>query len=97
MWRSLGFTWELARCIPGHLADVARAKGDFANAIALYQECLAFNWEHQDLENVSWSLAGLAMIAASQAKLNLASNLMALAERFEKLTGARLTFTTITV
>jgi non-specific serine/threonine protein kinase len=91
MWRSLGFTWELARCIPGHLADVARAKGDFANAIALYQECLAFNWEHQDLENVSWSLAGLAMIAASQAKLNLASNLMALAERFEKLTGAPLT------
>jgi non-specific serine/threonine protein kinase len=91
MWHDLGFTWELARCIPGHLADVARAEGDLASAMLLYQECLGINWEQQDLENVSWSLSGLAVIAASQDKLLLASHLMALAERFEVLTGAPLT------
>jgi non-specific serine/threonine protein kinase len=87
-WQSLGFTWGLARCIPGHLADVARAHGDLAGAMVLYQECLAVNWKRQDLENVSWSLAGLSVIAASQARLEEASRLMALAERFEALTGA---------
>ena len=91
MWRSLGFTWELARCIPGHLADVARAEGNLTGAMALYQECLALNWDHQDLENVSWSLAGLAVIAAAQEQVHQAAHLMALAERFKELTGAPLT------
>ncbi|MCA9877920.1 MAG: hypothetical protein KC442_09060, partial [Thermomicrobiales bacterium] len=68
LWQSFGFTWELARCIPGHLADVARAAGDLSTAVRLYQECLALNWAAQDLENVSWSLAGLALIAADPAR-----------------------------
>ncbi len=90
-WRSLGFTWELARCIPGHLADVARAAGNLADAMTLYQECLSLNWDRQDLENVSWSLAGLAVIAAADGQLDLAVRLMGLADLFEERTGAPLT------
>jgi predicted ATPase/DNA-binding CsgD family transcriptional regulator len=91
IWQALGFTWELARCIPGHLADVARAAGNLADATTLYQECLALNWAAQDLENVSWSLTGLALIAAADGKGDQAVRLMALADRFEALTGAPLT------
>jgi len=91
MWQSLGFTWELARCIPGHLADVARAAGNLAGAMILYQECLTLNWDRQDLENVSWSLAGSAVIAAADGRLDLAVRLMALADHFEERTGAPLT------
>ncbi|MCC7021937.1 MAG: tetratricopeptide repeat protein [Thermomicrobiales bacterium] len=91
MWQSLGFSWELARCIPGHLADVARAAGDLTMATVLYQECLALNWAARDLENVSWSLAGLALIAAEDGQANQAVRLMALADRVEELTGAPLT------
>lgn len=91
VWRSLGFTWELARCIPGHLADVARAEGNVIRAMHLYRECLTVNWDCQDLENVSWSLAGLAVIIAAQAQVEQAAHLMALAERFKELTGAPLT------
>jgi non-specific serine/threonine protein kinase len=91
IWQSLGFTWELARCIPGHLADVARAAGNLTAATILYQECLSLNWVAQDLENVSWSLAGLALIAAADGQVEQAVRLMALADRFEELTGAPLT------
>ena len=91
MWTSLGFTWELARCIPGHLADVARAEGNLDDAMLLYQECLAVNWDRQDLENVSWSLAGLSVIAAGDGQLDLAVRLMGLADLFEERTGAPLT------
>ncbi len=91
MWQSLGFSWELARCIPGHLADVARAAGNLTEAMILYQECLALNWDGQDLENVSWSLAGLALIAATDGHMDQAVRLMGLADRFEELTGAPLT------
>jgi predicted ATPase/DNA-binding CsgD family transcriptional regulator len=90
-WQSLGFRWELARCIPGHLADVAREAGNLAAAMVLYQKCLALNWDRQDLENVSWSLAGLALIAAADGQMERAVRLMALADRFEELTGAPLT------
>jgi predicted ATPase/DNA-binding CsgD family transcriptional regulator len=91
IWQSLGFSWELAQCIPGHLADVARAAGDLTAAVTLYQECLSLNWARQDLENVSWSLAGLALIAASDGQMEQAVRLMALADHFEELTGAPLT------
>jgi predicted ATPase/DNA-binding CsgD family transcriptional regulator len=91
MRQSLGFTWGLARCIPGHLADVARAEGNPTGAMLLYQECLALNWEYQDLENISWSLAGLAVIVAAQAQVDQAAHLMALAAQFRELTGAPLT------
>ena len=90
-WRALGFTWELARCIPGHLADVARAEGNLTDAMILYQECLSVNWERQDLENVSWCLTGLAVIAAADGQANLAVRLMALADQFEERIGAPLT------
>jgi DNA-binding CsgD family transcriptional regulator/tetratricopeptide (TPR) repeat protein len=91
MWRSLGFGWELAQCIPGHLADVARAAGDLTEAMMLYQECLSLNWDRQDLENVSWSLTGLAIIAATDGQGEQAARLMGLADHFEELTGAPLT------
>ena len=91
MWQSLGFSWELARCIPGHLADVARAAGQLSDAMRLYQECLSLNWDGQDLENVSWSLAGLAVIAAADGQEEQAVRLMGLADLFEELTGAPLT------
>jgi predicted ATPase/DNA-binding CsgD family transcriptional regulator len=91
MWQSLGFSWELGQCIPGHLADVARAAGSLTEAMLLYQECLSSNWDRQDLENVSWSLAGLALIAASDGELEQAIRLMGLADQFEELTGAPLT------
>ncbi len=91
MSQSPGFTWGLARCIPGHLADVARAEGDAIGAMLLYQECLALNWEYRDLENISWSLAGMAVIVAGRAQVDKAAQLMALAARFRELTGAPLT------
>ena len=90
-WRSLGFGWELAQCIPGHLADVARAEGNPGEATLLYQECLSVNWDRQDLENVSWGLAGLAMIAADDGHLEQAVRLMGLADQLEDLVGAPLT------
>ena len=83
MWQALGFSWELAQCIPGHLADVARAEGNLTDAMTLYQECLRFNWDRQYLEDVSWSLAGLALIAATDGQVEQAVRLMALADRFE--------------
>ncbi|HEU5434141.1 MAG TPA: LuxR C-terminal-related transcriptional regulator [Thermomicrobiales bacterium] len=91
MWQALGFRWELARCIPGHLADVAREAGNLNDALRLYQECLSLNWAAQDLENVSWSLAGLAIVLASEGQVDQAVRLMGLADRFEELTGAPLT------
>ena len=91
IWRSLGFGWELARCIPGHLADVARAEGDLAEATARYQECLAVNWDRQDLENVSWSLAGLALVADADGRAEQAVRLMGVADQLEDLVGAPLT------
>lgn len=91
LWRSLGFTWELACCIPGHLADVARAEGHLAEAMTLYQECLRLNWERQDLENVAWSLAGLALVAITGEQVDLAARLMVLAVQFRARTGAPLT------
>ncbi len=83
MWQALGFSWELAQCIPGHLADVARVQGNLTDAMTLYQECLRFNWDRQYLEDVSWSLAGLALIAASDGEVEQAVRLMALADRLE--------------
>ena len=83
MWQALGFSWELAQCIPGHLADVARVEGNLTDAMTLYQECLRFNWDRQYLEDVSWSLAGLALIAATDGQVEQAVRLMALADRFE--------------
>jgi predicted ATPase/DNA-binding CsgD family transcriptional regulator len=83
MWQALGFTWELAQCIPGHLADVARIEGNRTDAMTLYQECLKFNWERQYLEDVTWSLAGLALIAATDGQVEQAVRLAALADRFE--------------
>ncbi len=91
MWRSLGFGWELAQCIPGHLADVARAEGNPGEATLLYQECLSVNWDRQDLENVSWGLAGLAMIAAADGHLEQGVRLMGLADQLKDLVGAPLT------
>jgi predicted ATPase/DNA-binding CsgD family transcriptional regulator len=90
-WQALGFSWELAQCIPGHLADVARAEGRLTDAMVLYQECLSFNWDRQYLEDVSWSLAGLALVAVSDGQGEQAVRLMALADRFEELLGAQLT------
>jgi non-specific serine/threonine protein kinase len=83
MWQALGFTWELAQCIPGHLADIARTEGNLTDAMTLYQECLRFNWERQYLEDVTWSLAGLALIAATDGQVEQAVRLAALADRFE--------------
>jgi DNA-binding CsgD family transcriptional regulator len=83
MWQALGFSWELAQCIPGHLADVARVEGNLCDAMTHYQECLRFNWERQYLEDVTWSLAGLALIAATDGQVEQAVRLVALADQFE--------------
>jgi predicted ATPase/DNA-binding CsgD family transcriptional regulator len=91
MWQALGFSWELSQCIPGHLADVARAEGKLSDAMVLYQECLSFNWDRQYLEDVSWSLAGLALVAATDGQVEQAVRLMALADRIEELLGATMT------
>jgi non-specific serine/threonine protein kinase len=91
MWKALGFSWELAQCIPGHLAEVARAEGNLNDAMILYQECLKINWDRQYLEDVSWSLAGLALVAAADGEVEAAVRLMCLAERIEELMGAQLT------
>jgi tetratricopeptide (TPR) repeat protein len=89
-WQALGFTWELAQCIPGHLADVARAAGNLSNAMRLYQECLVLNWEQHYLEDVSWSLAGLALVTATDGQMDPAVRLMCLADRCEEILGATL-------
>jgi non-specific serine/threonine protein kinase len=91
LWQSLGFNWELTCCIPGHLADVARAQGKLDDAMRLYQECLSLNWDRQDLENVAWSLVGLAIIAHADGQVEQAARLMALAGQFRERTGAPLT------
>jgi non-specific serine/threonine protein kinase len=91
IWQSLGFEWELACCIPGHLADIARDAGNPADALHLYQECLARNWARHDSENIAWSLSGLAEIAASDDQPDLASYFMGLAGYFRQITGAPLT------
>jgi non-specific serine/threonine protein kinase len=91
LWQSLGFDWELACCIPGHLADVAAAAGDYASAAVLYRECLAKNWPRRDSENVAWSLAGLASLSLLDGRSEQAARLMALADRFRDLTAAPLT------
>jgi DNA-binding CsgD family transcriptional regulator len=91
IWQSLRFDWELACCIPGHLADIARDQGHVNDAIGLYKECLAINWARHDSENVSWSLAGLATIAVNDGQVNMAVSLMALANHFRDVTGAPLT------
>lgn len=91
IWQSLGFGWELTCCVPGHLADVARAAGRMDEAMSLYQECLALNWDRQDLENVAWSLVGLAIIAHSDGQMDEAARLMALADQCREITGAPLT------
>ena len=89
-WQALGFRWELAQCIPGHLADVARAAGNLSDAMSLYQECLALNWDQHYLEDVSWSLAGLALVAATDGQVDQAVRLMCLADRCEEILGATL-------
>ena len=66
-------------------------RGGFCRRMPLYQQCLSLNWAAQDLENVSWSLAGLALIAAGDGQWDQAVHLMAVADRFEGLTGAPLT------
>jgi predicted ATPase/DNA-binding CsgD family transcriptional regulator len=91
VWQDLGFDWELTCCVPGHLADVARAAGNLDEARTLYQTCLSLNWERQDLENVAWSLVGLAIIADSDGQLDEAARLMALADQCREITGAPLT------
>ena len=91
IWQSIGFTWELTCCIPGHLADIARATGDLDEAMARYQECLSLNWDRQDLENVAWSLVGLAIIAHEDEETERATRLAALAEQFRVRVGAPLT------
>jgi DNA-binding NarL/FixJ family response regulator len=91
IWQSLGFSWELTCCIPGHLADVSRATGNLDEAMTRYQQCLALNWERQDLENVAWSLVGLAIITYSDGQVDEAARLMALADQCRAITGAPLT------
>jgi predicted ATPase/DNA-binding CsgD family transcriptional regulator len=91
VWQSLGFDWELACCIPGHLADIARDAGNTMDAVRLYQECLARNWARHDSENISWSLSGLAEIAAGDDQLDVGRSFMSLAEHFRGITGAPLT------
>jgi predicted ATPase/DNA-binding CsgD family transcriptional regulator len=91
IWQSLGFGWELTCCIPGHLADVSRATGHLDEAMTRYQQCLALNWERRDLENVAWSLVGLAIISYSDGQVDTAARLMALADQCRAITGAPLT------
>ena len=91
IWQSLGFGWELTCCIPGHLADISRATGNLDESMTRYQQCLALNWECQDLENVAWSLVGLAIISYSDGQMNEAVRLLALADQFREITGAPLT------
>ncbi len=65
--------------------------GNLDEARTLYQTCLSLNWERQDLENVAWSLVGLAIIADSDGQLEEAARLMALADQCREITGAPLT------
>jgi len=69
-WEALGFRWGLACCVPGHLGDIARSEGENERAAALYRQSLALNWEHRDLENISWIFIGLAgtHVAAGRAE-----------------------------
>lgn len=75
-WQSLGFSWGLACCIPGHLADVARAEGRLTEAITFYQECLSLNWSQRDYENVSWCFIGLAVILATDGQVERAARML---------------------
>ncbi len=83
-WRALGHAWGLACCVPGHLGDVARARGDHRQAAALYQESLALNWEHGDMENVSWNLIGLAAVGVARGQAECAARLLGAAEALKQ-------------
>jgi non-specific serine/threonine protein kinase len=90
VWQSLGFTWDLACCIPGHLADVARAEGDLGKAMTLYQECLSCSWRQRDIENVAWSLVGLAVVLAVDGQAEDSARLVGLVDQLQKRIGAPL-------
>ncbi|MDP9363663.1 MAG: LuxR C-terminal-related transcriptional regulator [Chloroflexota bacterium] len=79
-WRAAGFRMGLSCCVPAHLGDVARARGDLGRAAALYQDGLATCHEQADTENVRWILIGLATIAMEWREPARAARLLGAAE-----------------
>jgi ATP/maltotriose-dependent transcriptional regulator MalT len=89
-WQSLGFSWGLACCIPGHLGEVARAEGHLSRAMTFYQECLSLNWTQRGYENVSWSLVGLAVILAANGEAERVARMLGLVDQLQELIDAPL-------
>ena len=89
-WQSLGLSWDLACCVPGHLASIARAEGDCRRALALYQECLSLNWVQRDFENVIWSLVGLAVLVAQDGQPEQAARMLGQADHLRQSIDAPL-------
>ena len=79
-WRAAGFRWGLSCCVPGHVGDVARARGDLGRAVAQYQDGLVKCHEQADTENVCWILIGLATIAMAWRQPARAARLLGAAE-----------------
>ncbi len=75
-WQAQGYSWGLACCVPGHLGDVARMRGEDDRAASLYRESLGLNHEHGDKENIAWLLIGLANLAATGGQSELAARLL---------------------
>ncbi|CAA9570138.1 MAG: hypothetical protein AVDCRST_MAG59-3407, partial [uncultured Thermomicrobiales bacterium] len=88
-WRANGHGWGLACCIPGHLADGARARGDLERAAGLYRDGLATCVEQEDVENVRWIVIGLAAIAAERRQAEQAARLLGIVEALGERLEAR--------
>ena len=71
------------------LARIARARGDYARAAALYAESLTLRWERVgDKMGIAGSLRGLASIAALTGHYERAARLYGAAEALREAVGA---------
>lgn len=86
----LGFEWGLKCCIPGHLADLARRQGQYGQAVTLYRQSLALNWQARDRENISWNLIGLGAIAIARNQPHQGAGLLGAALAVREAIGAPL-------
>jgi non-specific serine/threonine protein kinase len=77
----------LTNCIPGHLGDVARARGDLPRAAALHRESLARNRARGDLVKAFENLCGLAAVAGDRGDFGRAARLLGTAEAYREPAG----------
>jgi DNA-binding CsgD family transcriptional regulator/tetratricopeptide (TPR) repeat protein len=66
--RALGFTWGLGDTLRS-LGDLARERGDLERALACYRESVELAKDHGDRRFLAKTLAGIAVVAAVQGRM----------------------------